>query len=75
MWTYFALDDRTTRLICGALITRPRKMRMKQLLGGRKQLTRLAGEHDRVVRGVDPLLAELSRRFAQLLPRLLKILR
>ncbi|HTU48701.1 MAG TPA: hypothetical protein VMF91_26805 [Bryobacteraceae bacterium] len=31
-------------------------------------------EHDRVVRGVDTLLAESSRRFAQPFPRLAKII-
>jgi hypothetical protein len=38
-----------------------------------EEVTRFPREHDRLVRGVDPLLAEVRRRFAQPLPGLTEI--
>ena len=47
----------------------------KALLGPHEEVAGLAREHDRVVRGVDALLAELGGGLAQPLPGVAQILR
>ena len=76
MWATLDFDARSTRRTCGAFSGAAEEHAdfEEVLLRTHEEVAGLAREHDRLVRGVDPLIAERRRGLAQPLPRVPQIL-
>ena len=68
---------RSSRRTRGAFTVRPRKMQSSRIVSLRthEEIAELAREHDRFVRGVNPLIAKRNGCFAQPLPSVTQIVR